>query len=250
MRRRILLFFLLVSAPLIGLLGMASPAGASDLTGSGDCSGSASTKLADGGPSKVSAPGRGGTESDPFVVEWDNPVPYDGQSGQVFKNHSWKVRVFFVPVRTGGSPNDEGDTTTNSSVVPKDFLKIKMTGLYYVDGDIAGDGGISCQGSTFVKLAGNPLVTIPFWFGVILTLGGAWMILGSRPTRTAAAAPPGGFGTQPGPGAGSTGAGSTGTAPPPRDLGFGTQTPPAPQGPQGPVEPPPTDEPPTGGATP
>jgi hypothetical protein len=142
----------------------AVPAQAAKLTG---CTGSATSHAKNGSTvDTVSSSGTHGSQSDPFIVDWDGTVRYSGQSNSVITDHKWQVRVFGVPVKSGGSPNTKQEKSTSGEQEIKTFLPFRFTGLYYVDGAISGTGG-SCSGWAWVKLSGDPAGTIP-WIGAIV----------------------------------------------------------------------------------
>ncbi|HEY8169936.1 MAG TPA: hypothetical protein VIH24_02410 [Candidatus Limnocylindria bacterium] len=204
-----------------GLLtaALAAPAAAFELNGgctlelaSTDAAG-APLDTASGGPDG----GVGGTEQDPFLIDWDGQVSWVGSSGdQVFLNHSWSVSVFNVPTPLmGGAPNDGQATTAEGSTGVSENAPFKFTGLYNVSGQINGDGGTHCDGSGWFKLQGNPLETIPFWVAVGVALIGLVLMISSRGSTVPVA----------------------GTAAPPPAA-------PPPAAPPPPTEPPPTEPPP------
>jgi hypothetical protein len=120
------------------------------------------------------------TQQDPFVVDWDGTVRYDGTTGaQVIKNNTWFVNVFHFPTPLrGGSPNDDGNQKGNGSVGVSANAPFRITGLYFVDGAISGQGG-QCAGSGWFKLAGDPVGTVPFFVGLGLLIIGALLVVGA-----------------------------------------------------------------------
>jgi len=184
-------------ASMMGLAGLlsiliAAPAAAFELNGgctldiaSTDASGAA-LDTSSGAPGG----GQGGTQADPFVVDWDGSVSWNGSSGsQVFMDHSWQVSVFGIPTPLrGGDPNDGGDTTAVDSTGVSENAPFELTGIFYVSGDINGAEGTHCDGNGWFRLNGNPLTTIPFWVSVIIAAIGAGLLLGARPTATGATA--------------------------------------------------------------
>jgi hypothetical protein len=193
---------LAAAAAVVGpLLLVAAPAGAAvdkagaDLTG---CKGTAtSTDKSGGTVDTVAAPGPPGSSQDnPFHVDTDGSVHYDGSSDTVIKNHHWSVKVFGSTVKSGGSKNEDGKTTSSDTVKISDYLKVKITGLFYVSGHISGDNNASCDGNMWVKVGDSPVGTVA-WFGGLgfVVIGGALLFF-ALPTGAAAA--------------GSVGAGSAG----------------------------------------
>lgn len=192
MRRRILL-----AAAVAGGLVFAGggSATAADLTGG--CSGTGTSIDASGNVlQEVEAPSsQVGTEGNPILVDFDGQFEYEGQ-GPVMRDHDWEVRVFGIPVRSDGDPNQRGVNSTKGDIEVGDFLPFEFTGLYWVDGEISGTGG-SCSGSGWVKLVGSPLFTLPFFVGSALTIGGGALLFFATPTAPPAPAPTsagGGFG--------------------------------------------------------
>lgn len=122
--------------------------------------------------------GADSTQENPFTVDWDGTVSYDGTTGsQVIKNNSWHVDVFGLPTPLrGGSDNGDGNTKGSGSVGVSANAPFRITGLYYVSGEITGQGG-SCAGSGWFKLAGDPVGTIPFFVGLILLVLGVLLVI-------------------------------------------------------------------------
>lgn len=145
---------------------------------SGGCTGSATSFDGDGAAlSRIEAPGRGGTSDDPFVVDPDGTVTYEGSTPVALHDHSWSIEVMGITVKTGGSSNGEDLTTSTSEVDVDDYLPVPVVGLFKVDGSIsAGEG--SCDGGMWVKVTGSPVGTVPWLVGVVATVGGAAAIAG------------------------------------------------------------------------
>jgi hypothetical protein len=172
----------LASALGIGLLA-AAPVASFDLDGG--CSMTMTSTDASGATiDTASGPGAGGTQSDPFMIDWEGSVSWNGNSGEtVFNNHSWQVYVYRIPTPVrGGHPNDDNDTTGTGSAGVEENAPFRTTGLYHVSGDIAGDGGAACRGSAWFKLIGDPTATVPWLFGIAVTLVGLAVAWWSRPT--------------------------------------------------------------------
>jgi hypothetical protein len=182
---------------------VAAPAAAFDLNGGCtlDLSSTDASGAALDGASGAPGGGQGGTQDDPFIVDWDGTVSWTGSSGsQVFMDHSWQVSVFGIPTPLrGGDPNDGGDTTADGSTGVSENAPIELTGVFNVSGDINGADGAHCDGSGWFKLNGNPLTTIPFWIAVVVAVAGLLLLLGARPTATVAAAAPGASAYEPPP---------------------------------------------------
>ena len=173
---------------LLLLIATASPAAAFDLNGgctldlaSTDASG-APLDTASGSPEG----GDGGTQEDPFLIDWDGQVAWNGTTGEVvFMNHTWGISVFNIPIPLqGGDQNAGGETVFTGSTGVSANAPFEFTGLYFVSGQVDGDGGAHCDGSGWFKLNGNPLATIPFWIAVLIAFIGLLLMWSSRPIET------------------------------------------------------------------
>lgn len=153
------------------LLG-APGAGAAQLKGG--CAGSATSLDADGNKlDEASAPGSGGTKSDPFLVDTDGTITYEGTTPTVFHNHSWHVDVSGVEVKSGGSKNGTNQSGTDGEVKVDDYIPVSAVGLYKGTGGISADEG-SCDGSVWVKVVGSPVGTVAWVAGAAASvIGGA-----------------------------------------------------------------------------
>lgn len=162
---------------LVGI--MAVPASGVSATG---CSGKATSTAKDGAVlDEVSAPGTGGTRSDPFVVDHNGTVSWSGETTAAIKNGRWNVKAWPTTI-SGRIGNDEGITTKSGVETVRDRLKMKLPGLYFVKVSLSGSDGASCVAQGWVKINGNPAFT-PVWIAaagsMLLGLGG-WAALLKR----------------------------------------------------------------------
>jgi hypothetical protein len=122
-------------AVIAGLMVAAVPVGAAlgaDATG---CSGAATSFDSTGAPlDQVSAPGAGGTADDPFVVDLEGTVAWEGSTEVVFQDGSWSVTAAGVPIRSGDiGANEDGVTTKSGTYDAADLPAITR---YYLDGKV------------------------------------------------------------------------------------------------------------------
>jgi hypothetical protein len=141
-------------------------------------------------PDTASGPGEGGTADDPFIVDWDGTVSWTGTTGGVVvKDGTAHVEVFGLPTPLRGEtgPNEEENKSGSGTVGVKENAPFRFTGLYFVSGALEAGGAAVCSGSGWVKLAGDPVGTLPFFAGLAsLVVGIAlmlWAIPGSHPIR-------------------------------------------------------------------
>jgi hypothetical protein len=159
-----------VSLPVLVLL-LPAAAGAFPLA---DCTLNLTSVGADGkNLDDATGGGKDSTLADPFQVDWDGTVAWEGTTGsQVIKNSHWSVSVFSIPTPLSGrEENADGERDGDGTVEVGVNLPIPITGLFFVSGSIAGDGG-SCTGSGWMRLVGNPLGSALFWVGLVLILLG------------------------------------------------------------------------------
>ena len=157
------------------LLVGATAADAAQLNGG--CSGSATSLDGDGNElDEVSGPGPGGTKSDPFLVDTDGTISYQGSTPAIFHNHKWHVDVLGITVKSGGSKNGSNQSDTSGDVDVDDYVPISAVGLFKASGGIDADEG-SCDGSVWVKVVGSPVGTVGWIAGVAASvIGGAGLV--------------------------------------------------------------------------
>ena len=167
----------------------AGPAGASPVKG---CSGKASSSDGKSRPlDKMTAPGAGGTSSDPFHVDVNGSVDWSGATTQVLKNGDYSVTVSGIDIASGSFKNDKGKRSRSGHEdVGKRLDSIPVLGwltktldpsaTVKVDFKVTGEGGGLCQGSVVLKIGDDPLFT-PIWFvAVALFLLAFWMLFWPR----------------------------------------------------------------------
>lgn len=166
------------SGLLIGLLvGLALPGAAAAFPLS-TCTLAAQSSDASGGSLDSASGGADdATQTDPFLVDWDGTVAWRGTTGGLeMKNNAYHVEVFGLPTPLrGGNANDGDDRDGSGTVGVAENAPFRFTGLYFVSGAITGSGG-SCEGSGWVKLAGNPVGTIPFVVALGLLVAGLALV--------------------------------------------------------------------------
>lgn len=172
--------FLLATAGLAAAQTVSSGANATRVTLT-NCSGSG-TSLSHSGATiqSASAPSGKASPTHPFLVAYNGTVPYQGKSAEVITNHHWHVSVFNVQVKSGGSRNSQQEDTSSGTEKVKDYLPVKLTGLFYVSGSISGAGG-SCAGAVWVKLTGSPIGSVLWIVGIVLAVIGLLFLAIGRP---------------------------------------------------------------------
>lgn len=136
----------------------------------------------------------GSSSSNPFHVDSDGKVAHDGSSDSLILNNNWHVSIAGITVRSGSAPNKSHTQSDTGTDDVSKYLPFKVTGLYYAEFKLSGDGG-SCSGNMWVKLVGSPVGTPPWIAGIALVvLGVVGLLFVGRPsygpTPTNSLAPP------------------------------------------------------------
>ncbi|MGH2385425.1 MAG: hypothetical protein ACRDGB_10300 [Candidatus Limnocylindria bacterium] len=171
---------------IIAMALLASPVSAFELT---DCRLIVQSSDADGEPLDTAVGdtdgGEGGTRDDPFRVDYDGTVRYEGDTGeQLITDQTWSVDVFLIPTPLrGGGPNEEEQASAEGEVDVSDSLPIRVNGLFFVSGQVSGEGG-ACRGSAWVRMLGDSqstVTTVPFWIALLVIAVGLIVLWQARP---------------------------------------------------------------------
>jgi hypothetical protein len=178
-------YLLVAVVSAVALVAGAAPPPQATATG---CRGRAASQTNSGAPlDSVSAPGSGGTASDPFDVTWTGLIQWSGSSTDPVQHGTWSVgieplsgglsgRALKLAVSSlahGDVANDSAKASTSGSTRLSDHLSFRgATGVYRVSWDVH-DATTTCTGSAVVNIAGNPLTTPAFLVALLfLVLGG------------------------------------------------------------------------------
>jgi hypothetical protein len=175
------------------LVPVAATALAADATG---CSGSAVSFNANGDiVDEVAAPGPGGTQAEPFVVDPAGSVAWKGSTDTVITDGTWRVTVGGFPFRSGDFANDDGVRKAagiqEMSALPGPVQALLTDGMKVpVAGSVTGSGG-SCTAEGYITgtaaWTGSPV----FWAGsgitVLSLLLFVWLLVGTTAAPLAGA---------------------------------------------------------------
>ena len=183
-----------VAVSAVVLIPIGTAAMAANATG---CAGSATSYAANGDVvDNVRAPGPGGTEAQPFVVDPEGSVAWEGGTTTVITNGTWSVSLFGAPFRSGSFTNDEGKRKASGvqemSTLPSIVQFFLMGDMKVpVSGTVTGDGG-SCTVDGYITGIGAATGSPMFWMGAGVLLLAAlllfWLIVGT--TAAPAVGPP------------------------------------------------------------
>ena len=106
-----------------------------------------------------------GTKANPFEVDWDGQVGYEGSTTVVIRDYTYGISVFGIPTPLQGGGGDAEDTESQGSISVAASSPFRAAGLYHVTGAYAGEGG-TCTGSGWFLLRGDPVGTVPWMAGM------------------------------------------------------------------------------------
>lgn len=136
--------------------------------------------------------GEGGTSEDPFRVDYEGTVRYEGDTGdQVITDLSWSIDVFLIPTPARGSgANEEQETSAEGEISVSRTVPFRTSGLFFISGELSGEGG-SCRGGLWVRVGSEPAdpppTTIPFWIALVIIAAGVLTLWAARPSLLVAA---------------------------------------------------------------
>jgi hypothetical protein len=162
------------------LIALATPAVAAEPAGATLSEGCtiAATSTDDGGTELGTLTGPAASSpQEPFVVDRAGEVAWEG-TAPLIAGGTYSLSVYGLPVWGGEFTNDEGLTAASGTVTVADILPVDLVGLFQVSGSVGGEGG-TCEGSAWVKLAGDPLTSIPGLVGMGLAVLGGIGVLAS-----------------------------------------------------------------------
>lgn len=188
MRTTTALAAMAATAPL--LLLPVTAAFAADAAG---CTGSVQSLMADGSPlDTASAPGAGGTESDPLVIDPQGSVAWEGSTNAAITSGTWSVTVGGLPFLSGEVDNPDGDTSGSGTVdlagapAPAQWV-LQSNARIPVAGQMSGPDG-TCTGGGFIAgTGGSPISSPIFIAGAGLAVAGVLLGAGMLATTKATA---------------------------------------------------------------
>ena len=123
----------------------------------------------------------GGTRDDPFIVDPKGTVEWSGTTGgSPIADASYHVEIFGVPTPLQGSASGDNPRSSASGVIDLgEILPVDLAGLIFVSGALESGGSPVCEGSGWIKIAGDPVPTPGFVAGAALALVGLASVLSS-----------------------------------------------------------------------
>lgn len=105
------------------------------------------------------------TRTDPFDIDPDGMLHWEGTSNAAIMNYQWEVFVdvggFNLRVANGMDPNTDGDQDNDGDEGLKQYSDQvrrygggEIRGIYYVSGNLIGEGG-RCDGAGYVRVPGS-----------------------------------------------------------------------------------------------
>ena len=141
------------------------------------CSGSATSFTSEGATLDVAkAPGAGGTQDQPFVINVDGKVKWEGGTTVVLKSGNYKVTVSGLPFTSGDFTNSDGTKTSkgtyNLSELPgpvRSMLNSLGEAKVPVTAEVTGPEG-TCTASGYITGTGSPTSSPLFYTGLFFIL--------------------------------------------------------------------------------
>lgn len=185
MRQRKSALFTLFAVLFTVFISFAFIPGAAHAADADGCKGNAASFTSGGKALDLAyAPGIGGTEEHPFVIDLDGKVQWEGSTDQVLKSGTYSITVGGFPVKSGEFTNEAGQNksegTYNLSELP-DGLTFFMGSLgdskVPVTAEVTGPEG-TCTASGYITGSGSPFASPLFYSGLLLILIFFLLLLG------------------------------------------------------------------------
>ncbi len=163
---------------------MLAPSGAQAADAQG-CSGNAASFTAAGEALDLAyAPGIGGTEDRPFVIDMEGKVQWEGSTKAVLRSGNYTVTVSGLPVKSDSFTNKDkikkSSGEYNLSELPGEVTFILSTlgeAKIPVEVEVTGPEG-SCTASGYITGSGSPFASPLFYSGLLMILFFLLLILG------------------------------------------------------------------------
>lgn len=182
------------------ILPFGTAADAADVTGG--CSGSATSYNADGDViDNAEAPGAGGTQARPFMLDPKGSVAWYATSKGVITTGTWAVSVGGAQVLDGKIDNkDKKKSADGLATIDEQpaLIRVPLQYMLLTDGTLeiqasVSGSGQSCTGTVWVTGIGSPTGSPMFWMGagvlIIAVIILMLMLFGTTATAAPAAAP-------------------------------------------------------------
>jgi hypothetical protein len=192
MRRRAA--FLTLIGTVVLTVGLPAVAQAAEADG---CSGSVTSYDESGAVlGTMSAPGAGGTRSDPLPIDLAGSVDWEGSTNTVITEATWWLTIGGVRVGGGPAENADGETSRSGTQDLPDLLGsvswiLNGSMAIPVAGEFSGEGG-TCSGTAWITGTGSvtsaPLLYAGAGLGLIGLLMGVGVVVGTKAAAVGAVA--------------------------------------------------------------
>ena len=139
---------------------------------------------------KVTVPGLGGTNANPFQLYWADPVTWTGQTYAPVTDGTWRLTVRnaswlfalgelvtgHIHGLSGTFNSGQGGTAFTNSFTPSSIEPVTLPGKYEVGFAVAGNGGVQCTGTISVRVMDPPGHNPFWWLALILIIAGLIML--------------------------------------------------------------------------
>jgi hypothetical protein len=186
--------FLILMGTVALTVGFPAAAEAAEADG---CSGSVTTLDESGAViGTMSAPGAGGTRSDPLPIDMAGSVDWEGSTDTVITDASWWLTVGGIRVGGGPAENADGETSKSGTQDLPDLLGsvswlLSGSMAIPVAGEFSGEGG-TCSGNAWITGTGSatsaPLLYVGAGLGLVGLLMGVGVFVGTKAAAVGAVA--------------------------------------------------------------
>ena len=125
---------------------------------------------------RVTAPGPGGTQDNPFAIDPDGRIDWAGSTDAVITDGTWEVATIGLSFGGDMDNSDKKNAYSGTVAIGDDPalnlpLQLILSGnsTVRVDGALSGDGG-NCTGFGYITGVGGAAFTPMWWTALILSL--------------------------------------------------------------------------------
>ena len=139
---------------------------------------------------KITVPGPGGTNANPFQLYWAEPVTWTGQTATPVTDGTWRLAVHnaswlfalgelvtgHIHGLSGTFNSGQGATSFTNSFTPSSIEPVTLPGKYEVGFSVTGNGGVECTGTMSVRVMDPPGHNPFWWLALLLIIAGLIML--------------------------------------------------------------------------
>jgi hypothetical protein len=139
---------------------------------------------------KITVPGPGGTNVNPFQLYWADPVAWTGQIYTPVTDGTWQLTVHnaswlfalgelvtgHIHGLSGTFTSGQGGTSFTNSFTPSATEPVTLPGKYEIGFTVTGNGAVECTGTISVRVMDPPGHNPFWWLALLLLIAGLIML--------------------------------------------------------------------------